>query len=79
MNFIVIWIYDCVVDGISPVRSEWKLHIRADLRLALTPEVCWTAIKHVADKLETSENASIEGFSWLSCICHALAHLCACD
>lgn len=79
MSFVVIWVYHCVVDGISPIQSERKLHTRADLRSALTLEVHWTAIEHVADKLKASENASTEGFSWLSCIRRALAHLCSCD
>lgn len=51
-----------VVDGVSKTRREWKLDTRADLRLGSTSGVCWRAIKHVADKLEASENASTEGF-----------------
>lgn len=79
INFVLIVVYDCVGDSISPIQSERKLHTRADLRSALTPEVCWTGTKHVAVKLEATENASAEGFSWLSCTCHATAHLCSCD
>jgi len=79
MNIVVIWISDCVVDGTSPTQGEWNVHPRAELSSALTPDVCWTAIKHVADKLEANKNASMEGFSWLSCICCALSHLCSCD
>lgn len=50
------------MDDFSPIQGEWKLPAGAEPRSALTPEVCWTAIKHVADKLEASKNASMKDF-----------------